>query len=158
MTQHVRHCLKKRKYHTQAKARAVAALRQREGAPKLRVYWCNICGGHHLTKQPPRGDEGEEVATNFPMGATCYVIDPMGVAWCAKVIAQTKCVEGAVTVEWWTPRGLTKGVFMRHLGLPCHATRKGCRLVERLSEGDEREPVFGELVAELEELRGRGDP
>ena len=46
----VQSCLRKRRYSTDARAKAIALRRIRCGSPKLRIYWCRHCCGFHLTK------------------------------------------------------------------------------------------------------------
>ena len=45
-----RACGKKRRYETEEEALLSAARRVLKGAPTLRAYHCDYCGGWHLTK------------------------------------------------------------------------------------------------------------
>lgn len=42
-------CTKKARYENEYKAREVATSRMRNGADRLRVYYCAFCEGYHLT-------------------------------------------------------------------------------------------------------------
>lgn len=56
-------CGKKTRYHSQHEARQIAnnCERARPGT-KLRVYWCPICEGWHMTSQPYKKSKILEVA------------------------------------------------------------------------------------------------
>ena len=46
-------CARKRRYSTEAVARSVAAQATQARGDPLRVYWCALCGGYHLSKVRP---------------------------------------------------------------------------------------------------------
>lgn len=48
----MRSCFGKKKYRTLGYAENRAGLIGKEHGIKLRVYWCGICNGFHLTKRP----------------------------------------------------------------------------------------------------------
>lgn len=43
-------CFRKVRYDSEQRAERYRRKREQEGAEPLRVYFCDICGGYHLTK------------------------------------------------------------------------------------------------------------
>lgn len=54
-----RSCLSKLRYWTYVAAMIVASQREASGAPKLKAYKCENCGGWHLSKKNRENSDGK---------------------------------------------------------------------------------------------------
>lgn len=151
--QRVSECTRKRRYRSQTKARAVAALRQQDGAPKLRAYHCPMCTGWHLTSKPapelepevtPEGDEG----LMLHLGTHCWALDLAGLAWWGEVVEISK-KGGAARVRFECPAGELFRWFKRADGMPGTPEDRGWRVVTQLPEGEDRPVLLSELRARI---------
>ena len=50
-------CVHKKRYKTAGFAEEVAKKVFKERGTKLYCYWCNQCGGYHLTSRPPKDNK-----------------------------------------------------------------------------------------------------
>lgn len=50
-------CSRKKRYSTEALAEKVARKVKYERGDDCRAYFCELCGGFHLTKKPKEGQE-----------------------------------------------------------------------------------------------------
>lgn len=128
MGQHVLHCLRKNRYVSETYARKVIARRRREGAGFLRSYWCPMCNGYHITKQP-------QALELLKPGSQAWAVCVSGVAWKGEVIEQTKG-KGAVLVRWRCPAGELEHWFVKETGRPQHKAGRGWYVVGERPGGD----------------------